>query len=163
MILRMARPLGRTLKAKVESYRFEVGILEDKPHRAPSKVLSTYAGGPARRASSRQQGTLAAVSAGVRAQVGNYLTKPFKDQKNAPAQLFKTFFELIFASNSASKRKRLENLIAAVVRNPILRGAYGRNKKITADNKGFNRKLIDTGQFVRNIKARVIFAKKRGR
>jgi hypothetical protein len=49
----------------------------------------------------------------------------------------------------------LTNAIQAIVRNPILRGDYGRNNLFTQKVKGFNRLMIDTGQFFNNIKARV--------
>jgi hypothetical protein len=45
--------------------------------------------------------------------------------------------------------------LQAIVRNPILRGDYGKNKKETIKRKGFDRYMIDTGQFFNSIIARV--------
>jgi hypothetical protein len=50
--------------------------------------------------------------------------------------------------------KRVENLVQAIVRNPILRQDYGTNEARTADAKGFDRHLIDTSQMFRALKAR---------
>ena len=53
-------------------------------------------------------------------------------------------------------RQRIINAVQAVVRNPILRGAYGKNSAKTAKTKGFNKLLMDTGQLFKNIKARLL-------
>lgn len=50
--------------------------------------------------------------------------------------------------------KRVENLLQAVVRNPILKLEYGDNTAITADMKGFDRHLFGTGQTFKAIKAK---------
>jgi hypothetical protein len=63
--------------------------------------------------------------------------------------------EILKLGFGRSEMKRVQNLLQAVIRNPILRGDYGRNAMSTARNKGFNRLFIDTGQFFRAIKAKV--------
>lgn len=61
--------------------------------------------------------------------------------------------EMITIKPNMSK-KRLENLLQAIVRNPILRLEYGKNTATAADNKGFDRHLFDTGQMFKAITAR---------
>lgn len=162
--IKLARPIDQVLKGKIEPYAFEVGILQDGPHKAAAskkKGLKNYAGGPARKLSQRVDGTMSEVSASVRKQTGvNYLTVPFKNRNDDAVKMLRGFMDLVFNEGKVSKKKRLENLIQAVVRNPILRGTYGRNKKVTAEIKGFNRKMIDTSQLFKAIKARVRFTKK---
>lgn len=157
--MRFRRPFGQILKGKIEPYGFQVGILKDGPHKNPKskkKGLKTFAGGPARKIGSKSDGTISEVSAEVRKRAGfNYLRKPFNNKNDDAVKMLKTFFQLVFADSEGSKRKRLENLLQAIVRNPILRGTYGRNRRLTADIKGFNRKFIDTGQFFKAITAKV--------
>jgi hypothetical protein len=53
------------------------------------------------------------------------------------------------------KRLGFETCLQAIVRNPILKGEYGRNSRLTQKIKGFNRYMIDTAQLFKNIKADV--------
>ncbi len=52
-------------------------------------------------------------------------------------------------------RKRCENLLQAIVRNPILRGEYGKQGRSTTRTKGFYSPMIDTAQLFKSIKASV--------
>lgn len=166
MKFQFRKPLGQILKGKIEPYAFEVGILRDGPHKSAAsknKGLKSYAGGPARRTGNKVNGTLGDISKEVRSFLGvNYLKKPFQSKSDATTKLATNFLDFALNEGKSSKIKRLENLVQAVVRNPILRGAYGRNSKITADIKGFNRKLIDTAQFFKAIQARVVLTGKKG-
>lgn len=159
--MKLRKPIDQILKGKVEPYTFEVGILQDGPHKAArskAKGLKNYAGGPARKTGTRIDGTLSEISASARKQTGvNYLTAPFKKQNDDAVKLMRAFFDMVFNEGKATKKKRLENLIQAVVRNPIMRGTYGGNKKVTREIKGFSRKFIDTAQLFKGIKARVKF------
>lgn len=142
-------------KGVFEKYTFDVGVLEDKAHKVARKQLKVFAGGPARRTGARPSGlTIGQVSERVRKHTGiNIYQAPFASKKNADILKFtKSFFELCAGRG---QKKRCENLLQAIVRNPILRGDYGRNSKLTAKIKGFNRLLIDTGQLFQAIKARV--------
>lgn len=144
-------------------YQFEVGVLVDKPHYLPKRgvpglggqeIIKTYAGGPAREQTRKPSGlSIAQVSESLRKTLGfNYLTEPFKSSKNKDILKFtETFFNLVFGR---SKQKRAENLLQAIVRNPMLRGDYGSNSALTQAIKGFDRKTIDTGQLFKNITAR---------
>jgi hypothetical protein len=151
------------LKGRFGKYSFEVGVLQDKPHKIPKRgerglkgtdVMGTYAGGPVRQAT-RKAGalTVAEVSKANRKRLGfNYLAEPFKGRKqNADIIRFsQAFMKMAFGK---SEPKRTENLLQAIVRNPIKRGDYGGNSKLTQKIKGFNRGMIDTAQLFKAIKA----------
>lgn len=168
---KLDRRFAKQAKGVFEKYTFDVGVLEDADHKLPTKIkiktggkiepgetvrgLKTFAGGPARRTRRKSSGkTIAQVSEDVRKRLGiNFYTRPFKSRKNAEILKFiKSFFDL--CAGRAEKR-RCENFLQAIVRNPILRGDYGSNSPAAAKNKGFNRLLIDTAQLFKAIKARV--------
>lgn len=142
-------------------YEFEVGVLNDGPHKQPQvgkrglkgrDVLTNYAGGPARKKSNRiSELSIAEVSEKNRAQLGfNYLLEPFKKKSSDIVKFTNEFFRLAFGR---SEKKRAENLLQAIVRNPILRGDYGSNALLTQKIKGFDRKMIDTAQLFKALKA----------
>ena len=154
--IKLRKPLDEILKGRIEVFNFEVGILKDGPHRRAGKGLKNYAGGPARKTGRKIDGTLSQVSKNVRQETGiNYLTLPWKKKNSDIIKFMKSFIKLAFGEDKLKNKKRVENLVQAVVRNPIMRGAYGVNKKLTATIKGFNRKFIDTAQMFRAITARV--------
>jgi hypothetical protein len=156
------------VNARFSKFRMEVGVLEDSPHMLPKERdpgadnfrsnLSTYAGGDIRK-KSRTPGplTIAEVSAANRARLDmNYLTEPFEKRDSDIIKFSDAFFKM--ASGKAnSMRKRCENLLQAIVRNPILRGEYGKQARSTTKVKGFYRPMIDTGQLFKAIKASVTF------
>ena len=162
MKLELAGSFGKKLKGSIERYQFEVGVLENKPHRDPlynpllqDPQLGTYAGGPVRKAS-RQAGSLTTGEVLVQNMERdnlNYLLRPFQEKSSDILKFTTAFLQLATRSKNISL-KRIENLLQAIVRNPILKQEYGKNKSATADAKGFNRKLIDTGQMFKAITAR---------
>jgi hypothetical protein len=81
------------------------------------------------------------------------LLAPFKQKSSDIIKFSRAYLNLIFANKPSIRN--VENLLQAIVRNPILRGDYGHNKKKTADAKGFDRHLFDTGQMFKAIKAKV--------
>ncbi len=158
MLIKLDRRFTKQAKGIYEKYSFQVGILEDRIHKKAvpsSKGLKSYAGGPARKTSNKSSGmTVSEVSQDLRTRTGiNFYTKPFTSRKNKDILDFvKVFFELCAGR---SQPKRAENMLQAVVRNPILRGDYGRNTSTTAKIKGFNRFMIDTAQLFRSIISKV--------
>ena len=159
-------------RGRIEKFYFETGVLEDKPHRLPKKrlkgektnspgLLKTYAGGPARATGRRKSGlTIAQVSERLRKNTGiNFYTRPWKKTASKAStdlvRFIRSFMKLITQGGKLQEKKRLENALQAVVRNPILRGEYGKNSPATAKAKGFNRFMIDTAQLFRAIKSRV--------
>jgi len=150
------RRFKRKAKGIFERYEFEVGILDDGPHYNAldkSKGLKSYAGGPARKQGRTSSGSISDVSQENRKRMHvNYLTAPFKRRSSDIIKFSNEFFKLAFGR---SEKKRAENLLQAVVRNPILRGDYGHNSLATRKEKGFDRLMIDTAQLFKSIIARV--------
>lgn len=166
MQLKLGKNFAEKVQARYNRFNMEVGVLEDAPHKLPKERppgaenfnanLTTYAGGPVRKKSS-QAGplTIAQVSEANRARTGkNYLTEPFKKHDAEIVKFSEAFFKMA-SGKGESMRKRVENLLQAIVRNPILRGEYGRQAKSTTREKGFYRPMIDTGQLFKAIRARV--------
>lgn len=160
MNIELSKSFQKKLKKQVERYQFQVGVLEDKPHRDPVETklyetpkLGTYAGGPVRKATRKTSGkSNGEILVDNMERLGiNILWAPFEDESSDINKFMKAFFNTIANRGSI---KRVENLLQAVVRNPILKQAYGSNKNSTADVKGFDRHLIDTGQTFQSIKAK---------
>ncbi len=158
MKIKLDGRFAKQAKGVYEKYNFQVGVLQDAPHKKAipaSKGLKSYAGGPARMTSNKSSGkSISQVSESLRKHIGiNFYTKPFKSKKNKDILDFvKVFFDVC---SGKSQPKRAENMLQAIVRNPILRGDYGKNSTITAKIKGFNRFMIDTSQLFRAITAKV--------
>ncbi len=152
--IELDRRFAKKAKGVYEKYTFEVGVLVDGVHKNPAKGIKSYAGGPARKVSFTGSMSISEVSESLRKHTGiNFYTQPFKSQKNKDVLAFtKEFFELCAGR---SQPKRAENLLQAIIRNPILRGDYGSNSSLTAKIKGFNRFMIDTAQLFRAITAKV--------
>lgn len=151
----------KLLKGRVEGYEFEVGILKDKIHKKPkpaSAGLKKLAGGPARKMGKKSKNNVSTIAAFVKARSKiNIFRKPFKLKANKEIIRFAdTFLKIVMANGMMRNKRRVENLLQAIVRNPITRGDYGSNTPSTAKTKGFNRRFIDTGQLFSSIRARVI-------
>lgn len=162
MKIELDRRFKKNVQGMFGKYSFEVGVLEDAPHKEPRRgarglkgldVLTTYAGGPARKRSSRDSGlSISQVSKANRERLGfNYLTKPFQNRNSDLIKFCHAFLRMVFGK---SEKKRTENLLQAVVRNPILRGDYGGNSDLTKKIKGFDRGMIDTAQLFKALRAR---------
>lgn len=163
MKLELSKDFQKSISRSIEQYEFEVGVLDDKPHRYPqsnSGILgnaptSTYAGGPVRKASRANSGkTVGQVLTENMERLGkNILAEPFEKQNPEMAEFSKRFLDMAIAKKS---KNRVINLLQAMVRNPILKGEYGSNSDYTESVKGFNRHLIDTAQMFKSIKARIL-------
>jgi hypothetical protein len=165
MQLKISKSFAAKVQARYDRFQIEVGILEDGPHKLArvgqrglkgKDVVSSYAGGPVRKKSSKDSGlTISQVSAANRDRLGfNYLTEPFQQRNSEIVRFAHSFFQMA-SGRASSMRRRVENLLQAIVRNPILRGDYGSNSVLTKRIKGFDRKMIDTAQLFKSIKARV--------
>lgn len=165
MTLKLDERFKNRVQGMIEKYEFQVGVLEDGPHLIAKRgkrglkgqdVLKKYAGGPARQVTRKDSGkTIAEVSKELREKIGvNYLTAPFHAGNKAQQDILRftnEFFKLVFGR---SEKRRVENLLQAIVRNPMLRGDYGSNSRITQAIKGFDRKTIDTAQLFKAIIAK---------
>ncbi len=154
---------GPTLKKMINKYEFEVGILQDKPHYEPIHPTQqkSFAGGPARK-QSRIQSALSTAEILIKNMERmnvNLLLAPFREKNNKEIVQFTNSFLKMAISKGVTGRQRVINLLQAIVRNPILRQDYGPNSGHTADAKGFDRQLIDTGQVFNAIKARIVSSK----
>jgi hypothetical protein len=163
MQLKLDKKFLKNVKGKFGKYNFEVGVLDDKPYRKPKRgvsglkgqeIINIYAGGPVRQATRQPSNvTVAEVSKRNRENLGlNYLTEPFRQKTSEIIKFTNEFFKLAFGR---SQPKRATNLLQAVVRNPILRGDYGNNSALTQKIKGFDRKMIDTAQLFKALKAKL--------
>ena len=162
MNIKMGTSWASKLQKRVEGFEFEVGILDDKPHKEPAPEvngqpqLSTYAGGPvtkmSRTDSDKSIGEV--LIANMERLNINLLLRPFQEKNSDIIKFTNEFLKMVVQKPGVSM-KRVENLLQAIVRNPILKQEYGNNKATTADAKGFDRHLINTAQMFKSIKARV--------
>lgn len=143
-------------------YSFEVGV-DESPHKKAKigergkkgmDVVTQYAGGPARKKSRDDSGLSMSqvVQENINRLGKNFLTEPFEEQSSDIIKFSREFFKIVF--NMSGSKRRVENLLQAIVRNPILRGEVGSNSEVTQKIKGFNRPLIDTAQMFKAIKAK---------
>lgn len=167
MNIELGKTWGRKLQGRIDKFEFEVGVLEDGPHYNPVDTprfgepeLKSYAGGPARK-QTRTPGPLTTgevLIENMKRLNINLLQRPFQE-RNSDIMKFTDAFLKLAVRRPGISIKRVENLLQAIVRNPILRQEYGQNDSATADAKGFDRHLIDTAQMFRKIIAK---ATKRG-
>jgi len=161
MNIELDKRFKKKVKGMFGKYEFEVGVLEDKPHYLAKRgqaglkgqeIIKLYAGGPAREQTRKPSGlSVSDVSKSLRDALGfNYLLHPFQSGKNADILKFSNeFFKFVFGRG---QKKRCENMMQAIVRNPMLRGDYGANSALTKKIKGFDRKTIDTAQLFKAIR-----------
>ncbi len=155
---------GKKLQSRVDGVEFEVGVLDDSPHKDPveqglfeTPQLKNYAGGPVRKTSRKTSGVTTGdvLIQNMERTNHNFLLEPFQ-KKNSEIMKFTNYFLRYIVGRPGASIKRIENLLQAIVRNPILNQEYGPNNSTTADNKGFDRHLFDTGQMFKSIRARMI-------
>ena len=146
--------LTLVLQKAIEKYSFDVGILDPVETRSGVKdTRKELAGGPAR-IGQKDGGNMADLARELQEDYG-WLTEPFESDTNKDILDFADTYVKEVTKEKGSNTRRLENLMQAIVRNPILRGDYGKNSKFTEKKKGFNRLMIDTGTFFNSIKARI--------
>lgn len=152
----------KQLQKSVEQYTFDIGILEDGDHKEAKETprfgdpeLSEYAGGPVRKTSSKPSGkSIGEVFIENMKRLNiNLLLRPFEERDSDIIKFMNEFLKYVVSKPGANIR-RVENLLQAVVRNPILKQEYGQNSPETADHKGFDRMMIDTAQMFKAIKAK---------
>lgn len=161
MKMSLDKSFPKKLQKRIEKVQFEVGVLQDKEHKDPldpglfkDPQLGTYAGGPVRKTTRKDSGkTIGQVLIENGKRLGiDLLAEPFRKSDEDLNKFTKSFLKSAFGKESP---KRVVNLLQAVVRNPILKMEYGKNKSGTADSKGFDRHLFDTGQMFKAITARI--------
>lgn len=163
MQIRLDKRFKKKAQGLFGKYDFEVGVLNDAAYKVPMRgergqkgrdVQGVYAGGPVRKKSRKDSGLkISDVSKENRERLGvNYLLEPFEDRSTDIMKFSREFFKLVFGKSQA---KRCENMLQAIVRNPILRGEYGTQSELTKAIKGFSRPMIDTAQLFKALKAKV--------
>lgn len=158
----MKYTLGNTWSKKmqksIEGFDMSIGIQDKKQHKNPKyKSSKSYAGGPARSISSKQgNASIGEIFIYNMKRMGvDLLREPFKRKSSNIIKFTHEFLKLAIKARGHNK-KRVENLLQAVVRNPILSQDYGGNSTNAIKRKGFDRHLIDTSQLFRAIKAKVL-------
>lgn len=158
--------LDKFISGEISKFKFDVGILQNKPHfevlkrkigtkngkPVYAKSWYQYAGLNLLRHGSKPDGTLNKVAAEMD-ELFKWLRRPFLLKRNKDLIWVINF--MVDIMSGKDNRRRIENAMQAVVRNPILRGDYGRNSQKTAKEKGFNKLLMRTGQLFKNVKARL--------
>lgn len=138
---------------RLGKYEVEVGILEDGPEKKWKPEQKNFHGGPANKtAGNAKDSTLRDVFAkwNLRYQL---LLAPLRAAGNK--DVVEVIGRMVADLGTLGKQKQqFLNAVQALIRNPIMRGDYGKNSKEWAKAKGFNRLLINTGAMFNAIKAR---------
>jgi hypothetical protein len=132
----------------------EVGIFEAKQRKKASKGLKNLGKGKARKVSVLSSQTTADVLE-ILDNKYKILSNPLENQNTKEHEVFMD--SLIEYSNdkTAANSNKIKNSLKAVIVKPILTSVYGYNTQKTADKKGFNKLLVDTGQTVKAIKVKI--------
>lgn len=150
------------LQKQIDSYDIKVGVFENVPRKKPisgaKAKVRILAGGPVRASTAARVPVMSGDLAEDLQSKFRWLTKPFSRSATVQTKEIVAFTKYFMVAIAQDKKdaltlRRIANLVQAIVRNPILRGDYGTNSAQYAKLKGFNRFLIDTGQFFRSIKA----------
>lgn len=145
----------RAIQVELDKYQMEVGILDNVPKYAAAKgKWKNYAGMVVAATGKKTDNTLADVAQDLDRRF-RWLERPWRIPQNQAVQ--EVVNDIVQSMNAGnSKKQRVLNSVQAVVRNPILRGDYGKNSSKATKEKGFNKLLIWTSQFFQNIKARYV-------
>lgn len=147
------RNLAKILAVELDKYEVQVGLFEDKTRKKPKfGEFKSYAGKTLLREGKVSTGASLIEVAEYLDKKHKWLRKPFLKRSNKEVVL--VLNDIVKDINGQDLKQRILNGFQAVVRNPILRGEYGKNTTPWAKKKGFNQPLMMTGQFFKNIKAR---------
>lgn len=155
--MKIKSDISKKISKQIGNYNFEVGILKNEPKKLPKKGASkSYAGLTISASGAASQKVSLAEVAKYTDNMFKWLKKPFtlKGNKEVLA-IVKEIAGQTFGKKSVDN-KRLENAVQAVIRNPILRGDYGKNAASTIKAKGFDKLGINTAQLFKSIKAKRI-------
>lgn len=152
--MKMDKRTVNSMRGVIGRYDFEVGILNDKPHKGASREHTTLAGRVRSKVGKGSDKSISEVSRDARLQTGvNFYTRPMEERGNRDIlEMLRVFFAVIKGRGTTT---RLRNTLQAVVRNPITRGDYGSNTELTQKIKGFDWLLVHSGQLFNAIEAKV--------
>lgn len=139
---------------KKNSILFGVDNKTEKTALPKDEGLKNFAGGPARKTSHHlSKTTTTDLAVNFEDRYGIF-SKPATNPNNKDViTVVDDLLDEFFYDKNLTKR--IQNGAQAIVRNPILRGDYGDNTIKAVENKGFDRLMIDTGQFFNSIIADV--------
>lgn len=133
---------------------FGVDDKKEKRPQSKEKGFKKFAGGVARKTSQKESGITIGGLAQIYEGKEGIFSKPLQNKKNE--EVISVVNDMIsWFWNDENNKNRIRNGAQAIIRNPILRGDYGHNTSSAIKNKGFDRKLIDTGQLFNSIIAQV--------
>lgn len=145
--------LSKKLSFRISKYEVQVGLLADGKRKKPLfGKFKSYAGKTLLREGGVSKGASLVSVAEYLDKRYKWLRKPFLRKNNK--EVVVVLNDIVKHLNGKGDRQRILNGFQAVVRNPILRGDYGKNSSSWAKVKGFSDALMMTGQFFKNIKAR---------
>lgn len=156
-------------RKRFEQFEFQAGVLEPtKPHYQAKPIFTktgkrkkknvafkSVDGLKARRETRVQSGTVGMI-AKVHGKRVDFIRAPFRNATSpALKSLRKAWIKFFTAARPLAMKKKVEDALVDVIRDPIRRRKYGPNSTRTSRIKGFNRRLFDTGQLWKSIKAKV--------
>jgi hypothetical protein len=140
--------IGDVLKKLVEGYEINVGVLEDYDHKNVKGGTAKKFHGTVGRRTGRKIGISGQELGGYLEDNYGWLDIPFQIDSNKEILDFAQVY-IQSMDDIPSREARIKSLAMAIIRNPILRGDYGKK-----DNGGV--RLVDTGQFFNSIKAELV-------
>lgn len=142
----------KTGYAKYLTNKFIVNVVvKDNAYKPSKKGLKSFGGGKARTISnSSKKGSRIGLFRLTKILEGKYkfLSKPVRKVNVFTKQFWNSVF-------TAKDINRVNNSYKSLILQAINNRKYGRNKPSTIKRKGFDRKLIDTGQTLQAIKVQV--------
>ena len=147
------RNLSKKMTFKLSKYEVQVGLLTDAKRKKPLfGKFKNYAGKRLLRTGGLSKGASLVTVAEYLDKRFKWLRKPFLLGKNKEVVI--VLNDIVKHMNGKGDKQRILNGFQAVVRNPILRGEYGKNNAKWAKIKGFDDLLMMTGQLFQKIQAR---------
>lgn len=145
--------LSKKMQYQLGKYETEVGLLSDTARKEPKYgAFKQYAGKTLLQISHKKSTVTNVQVAEKLDKQYKWLASPFLNPNNK--EVVDVVNEIVADMNQQGDKQRILNGMRAVVRNPILRGEYGKNSAKWAAVKGFNDLLMMTGQFFKAIEAR---------
>lgn len=157
-------PARKTLQSRRDELRKQAKKLrvargkKGEKNRTKKKIILAKIRSASRTIKQSERITVREVARQVRRSSGvNFWRRPFKDVRSRAYRAFMKAF--MFAAARNRSMGKVEKLLLDVVRLPILQKKYGKNRPETRENKGFDRRFVDTGQMILGMSSQI---RKRG-
>lgn len=132
----------------------EVGIIDAKLMKEPKpNELKAFAGGKARKVSGKYSKSSTADNLKKLDLKYRIFSLPLQNRDATYDEMINAIVD--HKVNKSNRLNRIRNAVKGLFLKPILIGKYGRNTPKTAEIKGFNRLMIDTGQTISAISVRM--------